>query len=215
VKGYVGTIIAFGIGFYLYWAVNSYWILSQNTDELHMLLNRFSLIVIIIPLLMQSLIHKIPFIRNWRKPQWDAVVGVPLIWSGFRQTKLKYFLLIAILINFVSFLPFILHQGWTHVQAVWVYALIFAVANISEEIIWRGTLLSRLTEHFGEKWAVVLTSVGFGLQHYTLGFSWAICLAYAIGGLFFGGITIKAKSIFPAVIWHMAINVFMILSGFL
>lgn len=214
-KGYVGTCIAFGIGFYLYWAVNSHWILTQNPDKLHMLLNRFSLIVIIIPLLVLSLIQKIPFMRNWQKPQWDTLVGVPFIWVGLRQTKLKYFLLIAILINFVSFLPFIVHQGWAHIQAVWLYAIIFAVANVSEEIIWRGALLSRFSEHFGDKWAVVLTSVGFGLQHYTLGFSWGICMAYAIGGVFFGGITLKAKSILPAVIWHMTINVLMIWSGFL
>lgn len=214
-KGFVGTCIAFGTGFYLYWVVNSYWILTQNPDDFHMLLNRFSLIVIMIPLLMVSLIQKTPFMRNWRKPQWDALVSVPFIWVGLRQTKLKYFLLIAILINFLSFLPFIVHQGLAHIQAVWLYAIIFAVANISEEVIWRGALLSRFSEHFGEKWAVVLTSIGFGLQHYTLGFSWGICMAYAIGGGFFGGITMKSKSIFPAVIWHMSINVFMIWSGFL
>ncbi len=92
--------------------------------------------------------------------------------------------------------------------------MIFSLTNaIFEELIWRGALLSSFSEQLGEKWAVVVTSLGFGLQHYSLGFPWAVCIAFSIGGLFYGGITIKSKSIVPSIIWHITLNILMFLSG--
>ncbi|WP_261807917.1 CPBP family intramembrane glutamic endopeptidase [Paenibacillus sp. N3.4] len=185
----------------------------MNPKELHIILNRLSLIFIMIPLITLSLIYKIPFMRYWKKPQWNELIGIPFIWSGFRQSKVKYFLLIALTINLFAFMPFIIRNGWTYIHEVWLLAIILSITNVIEEMIWRGTLLSRFSEQLGDKWAVIVTSLGFGLQHYSLGFSWGVCIAYSLGGLFFGGITIKSKSIVPTVIWHMSINALMVFSG--
>jgi uncharacterized protein len=213
---FILTTLFFGIGFFLYLYVNSHWISDLNPKELHILFNRLSLILIIIPLSALSFIYKIPFMRYWKKPQWNELIGIPFIWSGFHQSKIKYFLLIALTINLFTFMPFIIHNGWTYIQEVWLLAIIFSITNASlEEIIWRGALLSRFSEQLGEKWAVIVTSLGFGLQHYSLGFSWGVCIAFSLGGLFFGGITIKSKSIVPGVIWHMSINALMVFSGFI
>nr|WP_238343551.1 CPBP family intramembrane glutamic endopeptidase [Gracilibacillus saliphilus] len=108
-------------------------------------------------------------------------------------------------------MPFI---SWTYIQEIWCFALIFLILNsVLEETIWRGVLLSRFSECFGNRWAVLITSVGFGLQHYSLGFSWMSCLLFSVGGFFFGAITIRSKSILPAVIWHMLFNLLMVFSG--
>lgn len=114
----------------------------------------------------------------------------------------------------IIMMPFIVNKGWLYIEEVWVLAVIFALTNATfEELIWRGVLLSRFSEQLGEKWAVVLTSLGFGLQHYSLGFSWLVCLGFAVGGLFYGGITVKSGSIFPAWIWHLVLNFLMVFSG--
>lgn len=208
------TTIFLGIGFFVYMYVNSHWIIDLNPKELHIFFNRLSLIFIMIPLIALSLIYKIPFMRYWKKPQWNELIRIPFIWSGFHQSKVKFFLLIALTINFFTFMPFMIRNGWTYIQEVWLFAIIFSITNaVLEEMIWRGTLLSRFSEHLGDKWAVIVTSLGFGLQHYSLGFSWGVCIAFSLGGLFFGGITIKSKSIVPAVIWHMSINALMVFSG--
>jgi membrane protease YdiL (CAAX protease family) len=111
-------------------------------------------------------------------------------------------------------MPFMIRNGWTYILEVWLLAIIFSITNaVFEEMIWRGTLLSRFSEQLGDKWSVIVTSLGFGLQHYSLGFSWGVCIAFSLGGLFFGGITIKSKSIVPGVIWHMSINALMVFSG--
>lgn len=213
---FVLTTICLGIGFFLYLNVNLRWIIELNSKELHIFFNRLSLLFILIPLIALSLIYKIPFMRYWKKPQWNELIGIPFIWSGFHRSKVKYFLLIALTFNLCAFMPFMFRNGWTYVHDVWLFAIVFSITNaVLEEMIWRGTLLSRFSEQLGDKWAVFVTSTGFGLQHYSLGFSWGVCIAFSLGGLFFGGITIKSKSIVPTVIWHMLINALMVFSGFI
>jgi membrane protease YdiL (CAAX protease family) len=211
---FIVTTMAFGIGFFLYVYVNSHWITDLNPEGMHIILNRLSLIFLILALTAISLIYKLPFMRYWQKPQWGELVRVPFILSGFHQTKVSVFLSIAMIINLIVFMPFIVNNGWANIQEIWRFMLIFSIINsVLEEIIWRGMLLSRFSEHFGNRWAVMITSIGFGLQHYSLGFSWGSCLVFTLGGLFFGAITVKSKSIVPAVIWHMLINALMVLSG--
>ncbi|MCI3920752.1 CPBP family intramembrane metalloprotease [Paenibacillus sp. TRM 82003] len=123
---------------------------------------------------------------------------------------------IALLINFLAFSPFLYMNGWDGILRVWTLALLFAAVNsVLEEVLWRGVLLSRFAEQFGEKRAVLLTSIGFGLQHYSLGFPWGVCLAFAVGGFYFAGITVRSGSLVPAILWHFAINVLMVCSGLL
>ncbi|MBD1379811.1 CPBP family intramembrane glutamic endopeptidase [Metabacillus arenae] len=211
---FILTTTAFGIGFFLYGYVNSHWITHLNPEGLLIILNRLSLIFLILPLTAISLIYKLPFMRYWQSPQWGELVRVPFILSGFHHTKVSVFLSIAMMINLIAFMPFIVNNGWAYIQEIWWFMLIFSIINsVLEEIIWRGMLLSRFSEHFGNRWAIMITSIGFGLQHYSLGFSWGGCLVFTLGGLFFGAITVKSKSIIPAVIWHMSINALMVLSG--
>lgn len=53
-----------------------------------------------------------------------------------------------------------------------LFALLFSLINgVLEEYIWQGILLRQFSNQLGEKCAIVLTSIGFGLQHYSLSFS--------------------------------------------
>ncbi|OCT13980.1 abortive infection protein [Paenibacillus pectinilyticus] len=214
-RSFLLTTIGLGVGFASYLFINANWIHDVEPKEWQILLNRLSLICMIIPLLILALMQKVPFMRYAKAPHWNERMGIPLIWSGFRQSKVKYFLLIAMAAITLAFMPFVIRNGWHNVQEIWLFAIAFSITNVLEEIIWRGILLSRFSEQLGDKGAVFVTSVGFGLQHYSLGFSWGVCIAYAIGGLYFGGITIKSRSIVPVLIWHSWINVLMIFSGFL
>jgi membrane protease YdiL (CAAX protease family) len=128
--------------------------------------------------------------------------------------KIKFFLAIALTINTLAMLPFMVLNGWSSIQEVFVIAVIFSFTNaILEEFVWRGALLSRFSEQLGEKWAVVITSLGFGLQHYSLGFPWLVCIAFSFGGFFYGVVTVKSKSIITSIIWHIILNFLMVFSG--
>ncbi|MGP4039131.1 CPBP family intramembrane glutamic endopeptidase [Gracilibacillus sp. D59] len=213
---FIVITLTFGIGFFLYGYVNSQWIADMSPEEMRIILNRLSLIVLIIPLICISLIYRLPSMSYWQKPQWGELVRIPFIWSGFRQVKVSKFLAMAMLINLIAIMPFIVNNSWIYIQEIWGFLLLFSTLNsVLEEIIWRGILLSRFSECFGNRWAVLITSIGFGLQHYSLGFSWVSCLLFSVGGFYFGAITVHSKSIIPAIIWHMLFNALMILSGML
>lgn len=190
------------------------WAEQFQLRELQILLNRGSLVFILIPLFCLSFFSQAPFIKYMRKPRWQELIYFPFIWSGFHQTSIKVFLIIAIVVNTASLAPFMARNGWGYFEEIWLLLLVFSITNaLLEELIWRGALLSRFSEQLGEKWAVVITSIGFGLQHYSLGIPWAVCIAFSIGGVFYGGITVKSGSIIPSLIWHLVLNVLMVSSG--
>ncbi|RSK52860.1 CPBP family intramembrane glutamic endopeptidase [Bacillus canaveralius] len=66
----------------------------------------------------------------------------------------------------------------------------------------------------GEKWAVLFNGAAFGFSHLAYGFSFISCLGIAIGGLFLAGLTIRSASLLPAAIWHVCLNLLMILKRF-
>ncbi|MFC0272710.1 lysostaphin resistance A-like protein [Metabacillus herbersteinensis] len=213
-KLFILTSVFFGIGFFLYLYVTSHLLIDVQSKELYVFLDRLSLLFILVPLLSLSLLYKIPFIRYWGKTHWNEMIHFPFVWSGFHQTKIRHFLPIALAINVLILIPFIIQNGWSSFQDVWLVALIFSITNATlEELLWRGALLSRFSEQLGDKWAVVITSLGFGLQHYSLGFPWIVCIAFSFGGFFYGGITIKSRSIIPSLIWHIVLNILMVFSG--
>ncbi|MDM5190069.1 CPBP family intramembrane metalloprotease [Bacillus sp. DX4.1] len=78
--------------------------------------------------------------------------------------KIRVFLIIAISINIITFIPFLFQKGLPYMQHILLFALLFSIINgVLEECIRRGILLHHFTNHFGERWAVFLTSLGFGL----------------------------------------------------
>lgn len=213
-KLFIMTNILFGFGFTIYLFAKNYAVPGVETSEMDIFLDRISLTFILMPLFIYSLYIKAPFINYLKWPELNGTIIFPFIWSGFHRVKLIVFLAIAILINIAVLLPFMIMNGWNAIMEGLWFAIIFSFTNaILEELVWRGVLLSRFTEQLGEKWAVIITSLGFGLQHYSLGFPWPICIGFAFGGFFYAVVTIKSNSIIPAVIWHIILNFLMVFSG--
>ncbi|MBZ5201974.1 CPBP family intramembrane metalloprotease [Planomicrobium chinense] len=214
IKTVIVAQAVFGAGFSLYLYTLAHWIPQIQSTEMHVFLSRISLIFVLLPLWLLSFFLRRPLLNYWRKPAWEETMVFPFIWSGFHRVSIAYFLAIALAVNLAVFIPFIYMNDGAVFAEIWLLAIIFSVTNaLLEELIWRGVLLSRFAEGRGEKWAVALTSVGFGLQHFSLGFSWPVCLAFSVGGLFFGGITVRSRSILPAMAWHLVLNLLMVLSG--
>ncbi len=207
-KSFVWITVLFNAGFSLYLFVSTEIVSSIEPREWELFLKRASLLFIALPLWL-AMGKPSPGIL--RTVDWQAPFKLP-----FHETTLKRFLWIALSINMVVFLPFIVQQGWPYAKSVWLLALVFSLVNAAlEEWIWRGLLLSRFSVLLGHRPALLVTSLGFGLQHYSLGFSWFICLAFAVGGLFYGLVTVQSRSLLPAVLWHFIINMLMVFAGLL
>ncbi|WP_170289772.1 CPBP family intramembrane glutamic endopeptidase [Cytobacillus depressus] len=188
--------------------------LPLNISSL-MILNRG---LLLIPIFFMAYVIK-KFNRNWshyvKKPNWQAKISFPFIWKGFHTVSIKLFLLIAFFINFVVFIPFISISNMNLMDPSFLLFIIFfsIVNGILEEILWRGIVLTRFVDLAGEKAAVLFSGIGFGLSHLAFGYSWFVCLGFAIGGIFYAGVTIRSGSLLPAIIWHFFFNILMILSG--
>jgi len=95
-----------------------------------------------------------------------------------------------------------------HTIILAIYVII--VAPITEEYIFRGVLLSGL-KRYGERFAIITTSVLFGLIHGNLYQGIGVTLL----GLIFAYITIKKESILPAIGLHMANNLYAVMTNVL
>jgi len=85
-------------------------------------------------------------------------------------------------------------------SAINVFAMVI-VGPIVEEFVFRGFLLSRLTEKYGAKVAVALSSIAFGIMHSDM-----------IGGVVFGVImsliAIRTDSLLIPILLHVVNNLF-------
>ncbi|MBG9588857.1 CPBP family intramembrane glutamic endopeptidase [Cytobacillus firmus] len=179
-----------------------------------LILNRLLLVIPILILVYISIKFNKTAIPFLQKPDWNSLIFFPFIWSGFHSIKIKHFLMIAIVINFAAFAYSIFSADNSFSRDFLIFLIGFSIVNgLLEELLWRGIILSRMAELSGEKAAVLFSGLAFGFSHMMLGYSFILCLLFAVGGIFYAGVTAKSQSIFPAFIWHMAMNVFMILSG--
>lgn len=86
-----------------------------------------------------------------------------------------------------------------------IFALVFSLAILTpivEELLFRGIILSAFKAYFGEKAAIVLSALVFGIMHWnpiqsTYAFLLGLVLAY---------IYLKTQSIYSAIIFHMIFN---------
>lgn len=75
------------------------------------------------------------------------------------------------------------------------------IAPVTEEILYRGMILRNLSV-VNTRFAIVASALMFGLMHGNL----MQCIIGFLIGLLFAAATIKAQSIWPAIIGHMTIN---------
>ncbi|UII54133.1 CPBP family intramembrane metalloprotease [Cytobacillus spongiae] len=207
------AMIAFFVGkvIYLY---SHRMVASISLDNEEALI--ISRILILIPILAMAYVirkFKRPIVFYWQKPEWNQSIRFPFIWSGLKPITIRQFLIIAIGINIILFLPLLREPKMVYsFSFILMFTLIHAFI---EEFLWRGVILSRMVELVGGKKALVFSSVAFGLSHLSLGYSLAACLAFAFTGIFFAGITLRSKSLLPAIIWHGVLNILMLSSGFI
>ncbi|WP_430507703.1 CPBP family intramembrane glutamic endopeptidase [Rossellomorea marisflavi] len=97
-----------------------------------------------------------------------------------------------------------------------LFALAFSIVNATlEEMLWRGTLLPVLAGQVSWLYALVVTSLAFGLHHIALGIPFWPALGFSIGGFFFAIVKWRSESLFPPILWHFIINLLMVFSGFI
>jgi uncharacterized protein len=97
---------------------------------------------------------------------------------------LPFALGIGVALHFIKFFP--RHPSILHM--VTALLVVFLLTAVPEEIFFRGILQNLLEPHVGQGIALAITSVLFGLSHFSKGatFNWRYVIIAAVAGFFYG-----------------------------
>lgn len=200
---------------YLVWLYTSILIekiiISNNLSaELGVILSRFGLLGY---LTLFAIWHVLDTssTNNFNLGNLRTSIRLPFIWYGKKDTVLQLTavfsslcLILAGLFVFQNKIPFTLLA----------FGVAFAFINaILEELLWRGLILNRTNDLYGEKIGLLAMSLAFGLYHYSLGFPISTCLVFSLGGIYFGGATLRSKGLISPIIMHISMNLLFVAVG--
>ncbi|WP_166244424.1 CPBP family intramembrane glutamic endopeptidase [Paenibacillus turpanensis] len=211
-REFLGTVLLYIVGFTLYTLLRS-WMMELPLDrEWGVILSRFGLLGLLLPFVWDAVIRRSKP-SYLRLGSFRQTIYFPFIWKGFIADPIWRFLLISLSIITITFLPFIdFHRE--QLFLLLSFGVLFGIVNgILEELVWRGFVLSRMAAALGQLHGLLVTSLAFGLYHYSLGISWPICILFAGFGVMMGGLTLRSGGIGPVTVMHIMMNIFFVLSG--
>ncbi|WP_377890220.1 CPBP family intramembrane glutamic endopeptidase [Alkalihalobacillus sp. R86527] len=179
--------------------------------EMNILINRSFLIFIILGTVVSLILSKQKRSVFASFPNWSKKVTLP-----FHTIPLPYFLLIGLVGSSTILIPLFVQQEMSYIKSMFLFGILFAIINATlEEVIWRGFLLSGLKSNVSTRYAVLITSIGFGLLHLSIGIPMLLSLLFSFGGLFYAIVVLKTNSIYPAIFFHIIINLGMVFNGWI
>jgi len=206
------VLLLFGLTIfgYLFWLFTvEYFAATISNMPLLIVLNRLSLVGYILLFAIWSRIQ--PCVVYLKQGSIKETLKAPLIWWGNTEYIWRFVLIVCSLWAVPTIVFSILYGN---LIAFMPYALLFAVINpVLEGVLWRGFILGRVVDYIGERQGLVLSSLAFGFYHLSFGFSIWLCLLFAIGGFYMGGIAIKSKGFLAPTIVHFFVNLALISFG--
>lgn len=173
-------------------------VLTDQSMKYSLIANMLTLVVIMIFYLIRR--------KKFSEALWLRKVDVPTLWEGVAFAPGLYLI--------VSTVLFALPESWlesyneasagiTTGGVVGVLAVVVA-APVVEEIVFRGLIMTRLSRAMPGWLAVLLSAAIFGACHgHPVWFGYAFAL-----GTVFGFMDLRAGSIWPSVLGHVAFNSF-------
>lgn len=95
-------------------------------------------------------------------------------------------------------------------EMILAFFTLVVLAPLCEEFLFRGYLYGRVRTYYNAFWAIVLTSLVFGLMHVYAGpgmpLQWNVMIATTVLALFIGGLREYTGSIWAGILVHMLKN---------
>ena len=147
---------------------------------------------------------------------WRSGICWPLPWWGIGPMPLRWFMVVAMPLAVVSFIPVV---SWPATNARWASASwglfavvpVMAMANaILEELIYRLGLVSILSRSLSPAASAIVAALIFASMHFHGGvprglFALAIL---SFGALYVGNFMIVERGLSAAVTWHVVLDMF-------
>ena len=103
--------------------------------------------------------------------------------------------------------------GSSFFEILMVFLVVAVLGPITEELMFRGYILDSIQRIHGNKIAVIVSSILFGLLHILSGLY--VVGATFLGGLIYGSVRVKTDSLLPCISSHMIWNAFALLVTYL
>jgi uncharacterized protein len=94
-----------------------------------------------------------------------------------------------------------------HVVLGWIFTFFFIA--VPEELFFRGWMQNLLERRLGQRWALLMTAVLFGLSHFNkraLHFNWRYVVLAAIAGIFYGRAWRQERRVGASAITHASVD---------
>ncbi len=206
----VSLFIFFLLGLLIFQIGSAHMYKLSISQETKVLINRSFLLFILTSTIISLKISKQKIFLYSHLPNWNNQIIMP-----FHQIKVARFLLFGLIGSCIILLP-ALFQETSYIKSLFLFGILFALINATlEEVLWRGVMLSSLKRNVSTLYAVLITSVGFGLLHISIGIPVMLSILFSFGGLFYAIVVIKSKSIYPSIVFHMLINLGMVFNGWI
>lgn len=129
-------------------------------------MNGLLLVIIVVGLYVAHLFNKKKVSYFFQKLAWDKALILP-----FHSIYTLHFWLIGLGINSIIFILFVFQQEAGYLSSILVVGLLFSFLDaLLEEVIWRGMVLASLQKEVSTLYAVLVSSIGFGLLHLAIDF---------------------------------------------
>lgn len=140
------------------------------------------------------------------KPFWNLT----FIRIGNWKLSIKNFFITIMIIHLIFIIPLFVSTFPIN-PVLFGKIIIFSIINgVLVEVLWRGILLTRMMNLVGEKFAVLCTSLSCSLAYLFFGFSYTLCLIFFIVGIILGAMTIRSKSLSPAIVWNTVFTILLV-----
>jgi membrane protease YdiL (CAAX protease family) len=145
--------------------------------------------------------------RSWSDVGLDASAGRPVLLARgflFGALAIGVPILLLILIGWLRWAP---GSRVSWLTAAGRVSLLLLPAAFYEELATRGYIFAALRDAFNAKWALVITSIAFGLLHLqNVGASVESIILVVLAGFFLGAILLGTRSLYAAWMAHFAWN---------
>ena len=151
---------------------------------------------------------------GFRRARLWPVVGLVAggVWIGFSVDIAYSILTGALKVKMPNTNAQLLSSGAkTPFGLIAVFLLVGVIAPVAEEVLFRGVVFSGLRDSWGEGWAIVVSSVLFGVIHLQP----LVMIPTAILGLLLAKIFSMTRSLWASIALHSAYNTTILLFGLL
>jgi uncharacterized protein len=157
--------------------------------------------------LLDAGIYGFLVIRKLQHVGFDLRLRLADLRIGTRELALytPIAVMLGLALGFLHFHAYI--PAFSRVLAAWIFTFFFIA--VPEELFFRGWIQNLLDRRLGQRWALVITALLFGLSHFNkraVHFNWRYVLLASLAGIFYGRAWRQQRRVGASAVTHASVD---------